>query len=387
MPTREEVISFVANNLGDPQLIFDTASQYGVTPEDIASFTGYPLMQVYSYFNDAGITNPSRTFSGGDVSGFVQENLGDPDLIYQAMRFYGLSPDYIANATGYSPQQVTQYFSNAGISDFGYVNPPTPGPGPGPVTPPTPTPGGGTYIPYANAPVYPQIDNTQNPGAIARQLHDHYQQQRQISPQAAALAQTYGYGTGPAYAPQMPFYARFGGYNMVSPDAAQAYLSAYPDAAAMYSDPENPLAVGRTPDQFVAMHYDKYGKYEGYASPFGEDPLFTRNFVPRGKDAASFTPRAPGSSPVVPVIPGFNDGTGTDYQGIDHEGEGGFMGSGGYGDVGPHGEFGEGWGWGGYSPGGEFGEGWGAGDEGGASDGATAPGEAGYRRGGMIRRR
>ena len=54
--------------------------------------------------------------SGGDIASFVSANMGDPTAIANAMQQYGLSANDVAAATGYSPEQVTNYLSSANIT-------------------------------------------------------------------------------------------------------------------------------------------------------------------------------------------------------------------------------------------------------------------------------
>lgn len=59
--------------------------------------------------------------SGGDIANFVSANMGDPAAIAGAMQQYGLSADDVAAATGYSPQQVTDYLSTVNAAQGGMM--------------------------------------------------------------------------------------------------------------------------------------------------------------------------------------------------------------------------------------------------------------------------
>jgi hypothetical protein len=72
-------------------------------------------MQKYAIGGGVGFPPPSA----GDINSFVQANLGNPQAIMQAAQQYGVSMDDLANATGYSSNQINDYFGNAGLGSFG----------------------------------------------------------------------------------------------------------------------------------------------------------------------------------------------------------------------------------------------------------------------------
>ena len=72
-------------------------------------------MQKYAVGGEIGSPPPSA----GDINNFVQANIGNPQAIMQAAAQYGVSMDDLANATGYSSNQINDYFSNAGLGSFG----------------------------------------------------------------------------------------------------------------------------------------------------------------------------------------------------------------------------------------------------------------------------
>jgi hypothetical protein len=61
---------------------------------------------------------PPPQISASEINNFVQANLGNPQAIADAARTYGVSADMLASATGYSGQQINDYFGNAGLSPF-----------------------------------------------------------------------------------------------------------------------------------------------------------------------------------------------------------------------------------------------------------------------------
>jgi hypothetical protein len=61
---------------------------------------------------------PPPQISASEINNFVQANLGNPQAIADAARQYGVSADALASATGYSGQQINDYFGKAGLSPF-----------------------------------------------------------------------------------------------------------------------------------------------------------------------------------------------------------------------------------------------------------------------------
>jgi hypothetical protein len=57
--------------------------------------------------------------SSGDIKNFVQANIENPQAIMQAAAQYGVSMEDLANATGYSSNQINDYFSNAKLGNYG----------------------------------------------------------------------------------------------------------------------------------------------------------------------------------------------------------------------------------------------------------------------------
>jgi hypothetical protein len=72
-------------------------------------------MQKYAVGGEIGSPPPSA----GDINNFVQANIGNPQAIMQAAAQYGVSMDDLANATGYSSNQINDYFGNAGLGSLG----------------------------------------------------------------------------------------------------------------------------------------------------------------------------------------------------------------------------------------------------------------------------
>lgn len=63
-------------------------------------------------------TPPLTQVSAADISDFVQANLNNPQAIAAATQKYGVSAEALSNATGYSSQQINDYFNNAGLNPF-----------------------------------------------------------------------------------------------------------------------------------------------------------------------------------------------------------------------------------------------------------------------------
>jgi hypothetical protein len=97
---------------------------------------------------------PPPQISASEINNFVQANLGNPQAIADAARQYGVSADALASATGYSGQQINDYFGNAGLNPFA---PQAPVYEPAPTVNPIPP-----QKPYYDEPIYeprtPQID-------------------------------------------------------------------------------------------------------------------------------------------------------------------------------------------------------------------------------------
>ena len=72
-------------------------------------------MQKYAVGGGVGSPPPSAS----DINSFVQANIGNPQAIMQAAQQYGVSMDDLANATGYSSDQINNYFGNAGLGSMG----------------------------------------------------------------------------------------------------------------------------------------------------------------------------------------------------------------------------------------------------------------------------
>jgi hypothetical protein len=57
----------------------------------------------------------SGGISDSDIGSFVQQNIGNPEAIAQAAQMYQVTAEDLARATGYSPEQISTYFSSAGV--------------------------------------------------------------------------------------------------------------------------------------------------------------------------------------------------------------------------------------------------------------------------------
>jgi hypothetical protein len=92
---------------------------------------------------------PPPQISASEINNFVQANLGNPQAIADAARQYGVSADALASATGYSGQQINDYFGKAGLSPFA---PQAPVYNPPPIVNPIPP-----QKPYYDEPIYEPI--------------------------------------------------------------------------------------------------------------------------------------------------------------------------------------------------------------------------------------
>ena len=138
---------FIQENLNNPQLIASTASNLGISAEDLlrAAQTVAPNLtsgDVQSYFGNAGISNysieppnpigalstvaavqPTYTPQQYQEAGeWIRSNINDPYLIANTARNLGLSTDEILKAANTTANNqltmgdVTGYFQNAGIN-------------------------------------------------------------------------------------------------------------------------------------------------------------------------------------------------------------------------------------------------------------------------------
>jgi len=54
MPTYDEIAGFVRDNINNPKSIFDAMNQFGVTPQQVADATGYTLDDIGGYLSPFG---------------------------------------------------------------------------------------------------------------------------------------------------------------------------------------------------------------------------------------------------------------------------------------------------------------------------------------------
>ena len=118
----------------------DIVTKYGLSPTDAATvaknlgYTGdlsslnYGAAAAPAAAPAVSAAQPDATaapvyygqgVSGSDIVNFVNANMGDPATIASAMQQYGLSANDVAAATGYSPQQVSDYIATASSGDSG----------------------------------------------------------------------------------------------------------------------------------------------------------------------------------------------------------------------------------------------------------------------------
>jgi len=103
--------------------------------------------------------------SSNDINSFVQANIGNPQAIADAARQYGVSADALASATGYSGQQINDYFGKAGLSPFA---PQAPVYNPPPTVNPIPP-----QKPYYDEPIYePRVPGTNYEPSLPEILRD-----------------------------------------------------------------------------------------------------------------------------------------------------------------------------------------------------------------------
>jgi hypothetical protein len=80
----------------------------GPIPEAPTTFPGYPEPP----------TRPTPYPSYGDINSYVQANIGNPGAISDAIGKYGVSASDLAAATGYTNDEIDNYFSSAGINPY-----------------------------------------------------------------------------------------------------------------------------------------------------------------------------------------------------------------------------------------------------------------------------
>ena len=123
---------FINKNQLTPQ---DIVNHYGLSQADAATVAknlGYTGDLSGLSYGAATVpaTPPSATTSApvkyglqavpkDAISSFVAANLSNPSVIASAMQQYGLSANDVAAATGYSPQQVSDYIATASSGDSG----------------------------------------------------------------------------------------------------------------------------------------------------------------------------------------------------------------------------------------------------------------------------
>jgi antitoxin component HigA of HigAB toxin-antitoxin module len=173
------ISAFWNANRGNPQIIKNAMSQYGVSSADLARATGQTDAQIAAYLA-TGVESPPVTQAtdapspfmtpeqNTNIAAFWKANSGNPQAIISAMQQYGVSANDLALATGQTPAQIAAYLSAGGAaSGFGGTGPSgTPGVPPAGSSDPTRQPP--TNIgPGGLGPV-----STQTPGPLTTSLTD-----------------------------------------------------------------------------------------------------------------------------------------------------------------------------------------------------------------------
>jgi len=126
-PSRlEQVQTFIQNNINNPQAIADAASKFGVTESEIQQATGVSPEAQREYFAKANIALPTTSINltpvstvptrNEQIATFIQQNIYNPNAINDAATRFGVTANEIMAATGVTPEQQNQYFSQANIT-------------------------------------------------------------------------------------------------------------------------------------------------------------------------------------------------------------------------------------------------------------------------------
>ena len=103
--SNSQIKDFITENMNDPGAIRNAVIANGVTRDRLKEATGYSDEQIKSYLDDAPM------YSHSQIRGFVEDNKDNPEAISAFAWDRNISDDVLAQATGYSNEQVKEYFS------------------------------------------------------------------------------------------------------------------------------------------------------------------------------------------------------------------------------------------------------------------------------------
>ena len=112
-PSNEAIKMFVEKNINNPKAIHDAAKAYNLTTADLAKALGFSQEQVTKYFTQAGL--PPLKPSNEAIKSFIEQNINNPKTIHDAAKAYNLSVDDLAKVTKLPREQVIDYFKKAGL--------------------------------------------------------------------------------------------------------------------------------------------------------------------------------------------------------------------------------------------------------------------------------
>lgn len=97
---------------------FMFAHQMQTTDRDRASFpnNSWPVRTASTrVFGDTWYSNPSLALNDADIEAFVTDNLHNPQLIADTALEFNVSLNRLAEATGFSPEQIDDWFAEHGV--------------------------------------------------------------------------------------------------------------------------------------------------------------------------------------------------------------------------------------------------------------------------------
>ncbi len=112
-PSNEAIKTFIEKNINNPKTIYDAAQYYNLNTGDLSNALGIGQEKVTTYFTQAGL--PPLKPSNEAIKAFIEKNIKNPKLIYQAAEFYKLNKNDISIAINYTPEEVESYFEKANL--------------------------------------------------------------------------------------------------------------------------------------------------------------------------------------------------------------------------------------------------------------------------------
>ncbi len=112
-PSNQAIKSFVEQNMNNPKVIYDAANTYDLNTSDLSTATGYSQAQINNYFNRAGL-KPLKP-SNKAIKAFIEQNVKEPKVIFEAAKYYNLSVDDLAKAINLPREKIIEYFNNQNL--------------------------------------------------------------------------------------------------------------------------------------------------------------------------------------------------------------------------------------------------------------------------------